>query len=1086
MSENINTRKISRSTFIVVALVLIVVILNVFLSVRFISFSSSLIDEKLIANTNSLRKYLDDSSANTKAAAVSMSHNPDVIRAIRERDMQSLTQLLIPTFDLYRINYYIITDNTGTVLLRTHEPDKFGDTIIYQQNVKNALSGEISTHYEEGVAAKASVCTGVPVYGSDGSLTGVISAGVRFDSADAVKELKELFHSEITVFLGNERIATTITKNGQSIVGTTLDPHIAEIVIRDKHEYSGIADILGEKYKTFYKPLFNANNEVFAVLFLGIPMAQMKEETIVSIFVGIFIGLAELLFIFILIRRNLNEKRQLQTMVEKRTSELERQHRLVKIEHEKSEALAHWYMSILDATPYPITVTDKNMCWTFVNKAVENFLGVKREDIMGQPCSNWNAHICKTENCGIACAKRGLKRTYFDQHGRSHQVDVEILRDMDGEIAGFIEVVQDITDIREMDKKQEELAHWYKSILDATPFPITVTDANMRWTFVNKAVEDFLGIRREDIYGKPCSDWNAHICNTPDCGIACAKRGLKRTYFNQKGRSHQVDVEILKDMEGQTAGFIEVVQDITEMENMHKKQADAEAASVAKSEFLANMSHEIRTPMNAIIGMTAIGQSAENTDRKDYCFSKIEDASKHLLGIINDILDMSKIEAGKFNLSISDFSFEKMLLRVMNVNKFKIDEKHQLLTLHIDPHIPRIFVGDDQRLAQVITNLLGNAVKFTPDNGTIKLDSKLIHEENGICTVSISVIDSGIGISEEQKINLFQSFHQAENSTTRKFGGTGLGLSISKNIAELMGGTISVESELNKGAAFTLTVPLKRVEKKINAVLDWNKLNILVVDDDKKTLDYFKEILREYGASCDTASSGDDALRLIEKKGVYDVCFIDWKMPDMDGMELAEKLKSTGNKPGKISIVMMSSAEWPAIEGEIKNTDIDKFLLKPIFPSDVVDTVNELFGINWTQVEDEPKVENERFEGYNILLAEDVEINREIVIALLEPSLVKIECAENGKIALEMFRANPDRYDLIFMDMQMPEMDGLEATRNIRGLDIPGAKTIPIVALTANAFKEDVEKCLNAGMNGHVGKPLNINEVMNMLRKYLR
>ena len=259
---------------------------------------------------------------------------------------------------------------------------------------------------------------------------------------------------------------------------------------------------------------------------------------------------------------------------------------------------------------------------------------------------------------------------------------MEILKDLEGNTAGFVEVVQDITEIKEMEKKQTELAHWYKSILDATPYPITVTDKDMCWTFVNKAVEDFLGVKREDIMGQPCSNWNAHICKTENCGIACAKRGLKRTYFDQHERSHQVDVEILKDLEGNTAGFIEVVQDITEMEIMHKKQADAEAASVAKSEFLANMSHEIRTPMNAIIGMTNVGKSADDIERKTYCFARIEDASKHLLGVINDILDMSKIEAGKFELAAIEFDFEQMLQRVVSVANSQVEEKQQVQLSH--------------------------------------------------------------------------------------------------------------------------------------------------------------------------------------------------------------------------------------------------------------------------------------------------------------------------------------------------------------------------------------------------------------------
>ena len=387
---------------------------------------------------------------------------------------------------------------------------------------------------------------------------------------------------------------------------------------------------------------------------------------------------------------------------------------------------------------------------------------------------------------------------------------------------------------------------------------------------------------------------------------------------------------------------------------------EAQAASRAKSNFLSNMSHEMRTPMNAIIGMTQIGKMAENTNKKDYAFEKIEGASNHLLGVINDVLDMSKIEAGKFELSYVEFSFEKMLHKALNVTSFRIEEKKQNFNLDIDPDIPRYFYGDDQRLTQVIANLLTNAVKFTPEKGSIWLKARLIHEEDGICTVQFEVKDTGIGISPEQQKHLFHSFEQAENDISRKFGGTGLGLAICKQIVGLMGGKIWIESELHKGASFIFNVLLIRV---------------------------------------------------------------------------AEKTDGEG-KSGLVG---------------------DEALLEEILS----------------------------LKGYCLLLAEDIDINREIVISLLESTELAIDCAINGVSALEMFSNTPEKYDLIFMDVQMPQMDGLEATRRIRRLDLLKAKEIPIIAMTANVFKEDIDKCLDAGMNGHIGKPLDLNEMMDILKHYL-
>jgi len=395
--------------------------------------------------------------------------------------------------------------------------------------------------------------------------------------------------------------------------------------------------------------------------------------------------------------------------------------------------------------------------------------------------------------------------------------------------------------------------------------------------------------------------------------------------------------------------------------NLDAAKTKSEQDSQHKSVFLANMSHEMRTPMNAIIGMTTIGITAPDTDRKDYCLRKIKDASTHLLGVINDILDISKIEANKFHLSPVDFDFEKLINRVVNVINFRLEEKKQKLSIYVDSAIPRTMLGDDQRLTQVLTNLLGNAIKFTAEHGVISLAARLKGEENGVCTIEISVSDTGIGISEEQQAKLFQSFEQAESGTSRKFGGTGLGLAISKSIVEMMGGKIWVDSEIGKGSTFTFVIQVKK------------------------------------------------------------------------SVRLEEGIK---NSPG-------AAAEEKRID---------------------------LAGM---------------FAGKCVLLAEDVEINREIVIALFEQTKLEIDCALNGVQAVRKFSEAPDRYGLIFMDVQMPEMDGYEATRRIRAMDIPKAKTIPIVAMTANVFREDVEKCIQAGMNSHVGKPLDFGEVLEKLRNYL-
>ena len=434
-----------------------------------------------------------------------------------------------------------------------------------------------------------------------------------------------------------------------------------------------------------------------------------------------------------------------------------------------------------------------------------------------------------------------------------------------------------------------------------------------------------------------------------------------------------------------------------------RRKSDMESRH--KSIFLANMSHEIRTPMNAIIGMAAIGRSTENIKRKNYCLSKIDNASQHLLGVINDILDMSKIEANKFALAPVEFNFERMLQRTITVVNFRMDEKQHKFMVYVDNNIPKTLFGDEQRLAQVITNLLGNAAKFTNDRGTISLNASLLSEKESVCTIQVTVKDTGIGISPEQQEKLFKSFQQADANTTRKYGGTGLGLAISKNIVEMMGGSIWVKSESGKGSTFGFTVNLMR---------------------------------------------GTD------------------ETPDANPRQPFASLDHES--------FVKNSAEDTSEDPDSPSSETLK---------------NDTAGI---------------FAGRRILLVEDVEINREIIRALLENTQVIINCAENGAEAVRTFSNNPEKYDLILMDLQMPEMDGYDATRNIRALEADlrkkttGTKStagktqssnsdlqrqIPIIAMTANVFREDIEKCLETGMNDHIGKPLDSDELFEKLRFYL-
>jgi CheY-like chemotaxis protein len=530
-----------------------------------------------------------------------------------------------------------------------------------------------------------------------------------------------------------------------------------------------------------------------------------------------------------------------------------------------------------------------------------------------------------------------------------------------------------------------------------------------------------------------------------------------------------------------------VLSDVT---MLTRARTDAEAASTAKSNFLANMSHEMRTPMNAIIGMTTLAKSSNTIERKDYCLNKIENASGHLLGVINDVLDMSKIEANKFDLSYQDFDFEKMLQKVVNVISSRVEEKHQIFHVRLDNKIPHSLVGDDQRLTQVIANLLSNAVKFTPEAGTIRLKSTLVKEEAGLFTIQVEVVDTGIGISDEQKARLFSSFQQADSSISRKFGGTGLGLAISKRIVEMMGGSIWVTSKQNEGSTFGFTFRAKKGSGEPSSLLksgvNRDNLRILAVDDDPDIQDYFREIMQRFKIHCDIAGNGEEALAHLRANGSYDIYFIDWKMPGMDGIELSRRIKGETPLQDKSVVIMISATEWSTIEKDARSAGVSKFIPKPLFASALMDMINECLGSQAKATEADTPILDGCFKGRRILLAEDIEINREIVISLLEPTLIEVECAENGLEAVEKFRAAPEKYEMIFMDVHMPEMDGYEATRQIRAFEaVSPRKQVPIVAMTANVFRQDVERCLEAGMNDHVGKPLDFSEVLAKLHQYL-
>lgn len=522
-------------------------------------------------------------------------------------------------------------------------------------------------------------------------------------------------------------------------------------------------------------------------------------------------------------------------------------------------------------------------------------------------------------------------------------------------------------------------------------------------------------------------------------------------------------------------------------QDLEVAKSEAEKASTIKSDFLSRMSHEIRTPLNAIMGMTAIALKTNDTAKIHQYLAKVDYSSQQLLSLINDVLDMAKIESGKFEIAIHEFHFEEMLQNVINVVRVRLDEKRQDLYLDIPVAYPRKMLSDGLRLSQVLINLLTNAIKFTPENGKIavRIEERTLDPDTSILHVEVQ--DNGIGIQEEKLQTLFNPFEQADGGITRKYGGSGLGLSICEKIVSLMDGNIRVESRFGHGSTFIFEVKVGWGEDVATHQLQImpQDLRVLVVDDCEDTLDYFSRILKGIPLHFDAVSRVPQALRLMDRAladgDPYGVIFLDWHMPGLDGRETAYKLRERA--PDSVIVILISATEWTEVEQDMTAINVTDFLPKPVLPSVLPDTLVQLSG----QAVKSEKTNDSTYDWREkrILLVEDIELNREIILSILEETGVAIDCACDGRQAVTQFQDTNGAYDAILMDMQMPVLDGLGATREIRALSHPRAQRVPIIAMTANAFKEDAQRCMEAGMNNHITKPLEVDVLFSTLSQYL-
>lgn len=653
--------------------------------------------------------------------------------------------------------------------------------------------------------------------------------------------------------------------------------------------------------------------------------------------------------------------------------------------------------------------------------------------------------------------------------------------------------------------KKEKLISLLRGILNASPDLIFAKDTSFTYIACNDAFgeliqrkpDEIIGFTDEELFSN--SEQTTRLRET-DQKIVSEKKIIRVEEWATYPDGRRVLLDTLKtpfyDNDGNLIGLLGVCRDITE--KLEAEQAllaakeKAETATAAKSDFLARMSHEIRTPMNAVIGLSHIILRTDLTpQQKDYV-EKILCSGESLLSLINDILDFSKIEAGKLSIEESPFDLHELINRSVNLSAMAAHTKGLELITAIDPAIPNTLSGDPLRLQQIIVNLMSNAVKFT-EQGSVFLNITIKKITASHLTLQFAVTDTGIGMTEKQQENLFESFNQADDSITRKYGGTGLGLAISKQLTELMGGDIWLTSQMHMGSTFYFTSEMKIVDipslQTTQIKQNFSYLKVLLVDDMSLARTVLASTLEECGIYAEQSNNGFDAIKKVQQAHnqghPYDLVLMDWRMPNMDGIETSKRIGELSliNSPHilMVSAYDKDAAKFKAINN---NVDIHRFLEKPVNHQALYSALNDICSIQIPQINAElaHQEEVEDFSSATILLVEDDAMNQLVATTFLADTKATVEIATDGFEAIEKIKTTS--YDLIFMDIQMPNMDGLTATRFIR--EELKLTNIPIIAMTAHAMEQDIEKSKNVGMNEHITKPIDPKSLLNMLNKYIK
>jgi two-component system, sensor histidine kinase and response regulator len=689
--------------------------------------------------------------------------------------------------------------------------------------------------------------------------------------------------------------------------------------------------------------------------------------------------------------------------------------------------------------------------------------------------------------------------------GALREVEARVFRTELGKRALNIASFMDVTDQRRAEREKRRQQATLDSLINSISDLIFYKDDSGRYLGCNAAYAALVGRPVEAIRGLTC-----HDLFPPDTARSFEERDRRalqelREHSSEHwvhypdGREVRFDTVVspLWDEDGQPRGLLGISRNITERtrqeEDVRRAKELAEEATRMKSDFLANMSHEIRTPMNAIIGLSHLVLKTDLSERQRDYISKVQTSGQHLLGVINDILDFSKIEAGKLDLEQADFALDKLLDDTGNLVSEKAHAKGLELVFDVAANVPPHLVGDSLRLGQVLLNYVNNAIKFT-EQGEVVISVRARERTERDVLLNFRVRDTGIGLTPEQMDRLFQSFSQADTSTTRRFGGTGLGLAICKKLATLMGGEVGVESAPGRGSCFWFSVRLgigRDPRRELLPNPDLRGRRALVVDDNEHARAVIVETLGAMTFKADQASSGLEAVERVRQAAAdgtpYDVVYLDWRMPGLDGLQTARRIRSLGLASPPLFLMVTAYGREEMLK-EAEAIGVDHVLIKPVNPSMLFDTTMQALGGRRTAAP-APEIERPRLDaqlqslrGARILLVEDNDINQQVARELLEEAGFEVTLAGNGQIALEILRQRS--FDLVFMDMQMPVMDGLEATRSLRQL--PQLADLPVVAMTANAMEQDRERCLQAGMNDFVVKPLDPDDLRDALVRWLR